>query len=521
MSRKLITMRKVKEVYRLYFEMGLSPRKIASALKIGRTTIRDYISRAKIAGLTVEEIRLFTEDELQSSLFVKPESQGKYPIPDWKEIHLEHKTKKITLQVLWEEYLEINPSGYSYGHFCELYQAYAKTLHVSMRQLHKAGDKMFVDYCGDTAKIIDRNTGEEKAAQIFVAVLGASNYLFAEATWSQSSEDWINSHVHALEFFGGVPKAIVPDNLKSAVTKANYYDPDINIAYSEFAEHYSTAILPARVRKPKDKSKAEGGVQYVQNWLLAQLRNIKFFTLSDLNKKINELLIRLNQRPFKKLPGCRFSMFEEVEKAALQELPNTRYEYSNWKHAKVNIDYHVEYKKFFYSVPWQNIHAKVLIRATSTTVEIFIKDKRIASHLRKFSGDRYTTRSEHMPSHHKFVKWSPERLISNGEKIGIAVKEIIEKILTSKKHPEQGFRSALGIFRLGNKVGNDRLINACKVAISLQSLTYRTVQTILENGQDKKADAEISEDKVLPEHSNIRGASYYKEDVDYANTTNN
>lgn len=520
MSRKLITMRKVKEVYRLYFELGLSSRKIASALKMGRTTVRDYVSRAKQAGLTVEEIKTYSEDELQASLFIKPASTGKYPVPDWKEIHLEHKTKKISLQVLWEEYLEINPDGYCYGHFCELYQAYAKTLHVTMRQLHKAGDKMFVDYCGDTVKIIDRNTGEEKKAQIFVAVLGGSNYLFAEATWSQSSADWISSHVHALEFFGGVSKAIVPDNLKSGVTKSNYYDPDINIAYAEFAAHYSTAILPARVKKPKDKSKAEGGVQYVQNWLLAKLRNLRFFTLSDLNSKINELVIELNKRPFKKLPGCRTSMFEDVEKAALQKLPTTRYEYSDWKQAKVNIDYHVEYKKFFYSVPWQNAHARVFVRATSTTIEVFIKDKRIASHLRKFSGDRYNTQSEHMPPHHKFVKWSPGRLISNGEKIGIPVKIVVENIINSKRHPEQGFRSALGIFRLGDKVGNIRLINACKVAIGLQSLTYKTVRTILENGQDRKADSEISEDKVLPEHSNIRGASYYKEDLDYANATN-
>jgi len=514
-------MRKVKEVYRLYFEMGLSPRKIALALKMGRTTVRDYVSRAKQAGLTVEEIKLFTEDELQASLFIKPQKTEKCPAPDWEEIHLEHKTKKISLQVLWEEYLAIHPDGYCYGHFCNLYQSYSKVLHISMRQLHKAGDKMFVDYCGDTAKIIDRNTGQEKKAQIFVAVLGASNYLFAEATWSQSSEDWISSHVHALEFFGGVPKAIVPDNLKSGVTKANYYDPDINIAYSEFAEHYSTAILPARVRKPKDKSKAECGVQYVQNWLFPQLRDIKFFTLSDLNKKINELVIKLNQRSFKKLSGCRISMFENIEKAALQPLPNIMYEYSDWKHAKVNIDYHVEYKKFFYSVPWQNAHARVTIRATTTTVEVFAKDIRIASHLRKDSGDRYTTLTEHMPPHHKFVKWSPSRLISNGEKIGNPVKIVVEKILNSKKHPEQGFRSALGIFRLGSKVGNIRLINACKVAIGLQSPTYRSVQTILENGQDRKADYEIAEDKVLPEHKNIRGASYYKEDKDYANTTNN
>lgn len=521
MSRKLITMRKVKEVYRLYYEMGLSPRKIAAALKMGRTTVRDYISRAEKAGLTTEEVKFFTEEELEAALFLLPAKKSNYPIPEWQNIHLEHKTKRVSLQVLWEEYIEVHPDGYSYGHFCELYQKYRKTLNVSMRQLHKAGDKMFVDYCGDTVAIIDKTTGGEKRAQVFVAVLGASNYLFAEASWSQSSEDWINSHVHALEFFGGVPKAIVPDNLKSGVTKANYYDPDINVSYLEFAKHYSTAILPARVRKPKDKSKAEGGVQYVQNWLLAKLRNLRFFTLSSLNKKIRELLIELNNRPFKKLPGCRYSMFKDIEEGALQGMPAKKYEYADWKHAKVNIDYHVEYKKFFYSVPWQNAQAKVLIRATSNTIEIFINDKRIASHIRTYQGDRYSTLSEHMPPHHKFVRWSPEKLIEKGAKIGPSVKKVIENIINSRKYPEQGFRSALGILRLANKTGNKRLSDACIVAIRLGSPKYKTVRTILENGQDKKANAEISEDQTLPKHANIRGENYFKENNNHAHTTNN
>ncbi len=511
MSRKLTTMRKVKEVYRLYFEMGLSSRKIAAALKIGRTTVRDYISRAEKADLTTEEIKFFSEEELEAALFRLPAKQSNYPKPEWQNIHLEHKTKGVSLQVLWEEYLEVHPDGYCYGHFCELYKNYHKTLNVSMRQLHKAGDKMFVDYCGDTVGIIDKSTGEEKKAQIFVAVLGASNYLFAEASWSQSSEDWINSHVHALEFFGGVPKAIVPDNLKSGVTKANFYDPDINVSYLEFAKYYSTAILPARVRKPKDKSKAEGGVQYVQNWLLAKLRNLRFFTLSSLNKKIRELLIELNKRPFKKLPGCRYSMFKDIEEGTLQELPAKKYEYADWKHAKVNIDYHVEYKKFFYSVPWQNARAKVLIRATLDTIEMFINDQRIASHIRNYQGDRYSTLSEHMPPNHKFVKWSPDRLIDDGAKIGAPVKEVIKNIINSRKHPEQGFRSALGVLRLANKAGNKRLVDACIVAIRLNSLRYKTVQRILENGQDKKANTEILEDKILPEHTNIRGENYFKE----------
>lgn len=521
MSRKHISMRKIKEVLRLNQSKGLSPRAIASIVKIGRTTVQEYISRAKDAGITLEIAESISESDLENRLFKSPGVSAGRPVPDWKAIHLEHRKNSVTLQVLWEEYKDAEADGLSYPYFCDLYRRFSRTVDISMRQIHKAGDKMFVDYCGQTVAIINPATGEVLHAEIFVAVLGASNYIYAEATWSQQLSDWISSHVKALEFFGGVPRAIVPDNLKPGVTRPGYYDPDINPSYAEFARHYDTTILPARIRKPKDKAKVEAGVQVVQRWLLAKLRHRRFHSLESLNQSIRELLMTLNDRPFRKLEGSRRSLFTELDKPALSPLPARPYEFASWKAAKVNIDYHVEFKKFFYSVSWREAHQKVRIRATATTVEIFKGDQRIAVHVRKYIGDRYSTLEEHMPPQHQFLRWPPSKLVAMGEKIGEPVKAVVEAVFKSKSHPEQGFRAALGLLRLARVLGEDRLLNACKKAISLGSPTYKSVKSILETGQDKCLSTTAEEQK-LPVHENIRGAAYYQnsEESQNASTTN-
>lgn len=512
MSRKRTSMRKIKEILRLHSK-GLSPRQIGKIVKIGRTTVQDHLKRSYEARISIEIAESMSEAELENRLFKMPQNPSGKVMPCWETIHLEHRKNDVTLQVLWEEYRDQEPDGLSYSYFCDLYRKFSKTVDLSMRQVHKAGEKMFVDYCGKTVEIIDPITGEIRHAQIFVAVLGASNYLYAEATWSQQLSDWISSHVRALEFFGGVPKAIVVDNLKSGVTSPSYYDPDINPSYAEFARHYDTVILPARIKKPKDKAKAEAGVQLVQRWLLARLRHQKFFNLTSLNNAIKGMLMTLNDRPFRKLEGCRKSIYDSLEKSALMPLPVSSYEFAAWKNAKVNIDYHVEFKKFFYSVSWREVHQRVRIRATASTIEIFKADRRIAAHLRKYTGDRYSTLEEHMPAQHKAMKWSPSKLIKMAAKIDQAVKSVIETILNSRPHPEQGYRASLGVLRLGRLLGDDRLTNACKKAIELGSPTYKSIKAILENGQDRCLLPQ-QENRDLPKHQNIRGAEYYKHEED-------
>lgn len=521
MSRKHISMRKIKEILRLSCLKQLSPRAIGNIVKIGRSTVQDHLQRAKNAGITLEMAESIPEEELEKLLFSLPGSSSNRPQPCWKTIHLEHRKKDVTMQVLWEEYKEQEPDGLSYSYFCDLYRKFTKTVDISMRQIHKAGEKMFVDYCGKTVEIFDAVTGEIRIAQVFVAVLGASNYLYAEATWSQQLSDWLFSHVRALEFFGGVPRAIVPDNLKSGVTKPDYYDPDINPSYVEFARHYDTTILPARIKKPKDKAKAKIGVQLVQRWLLAKLRHRRFSSIASLNSAIRELLITINDRPFKKLEGSRRSIFESLEKPAMAPLPAAAYEFAAWKIAKVSIDYHVEFKKFFYSVSWKEVHQKVRMRVTATTVEIFKDDQRLAVHLRKYTGDSYSTLEEHMPPQHKFMKWQPGKLLFIAEKIGEPVKRVLEEIFKARPHPEQGFRSALGLLRLGRILGEERLLNACKKAIDIGSPKYKSVKAILESGQDRCI-SDKDENKQLPKHENIRGMAYYqtKEEDDDAAATN-
>jgi transposase len=378
-----------------------------------------------------------------------------------------------------------------------------------MRHEHRAGEKMFVDYAGQPVSVIDRETGEIHKAQIFVAVLGASNYTYAEATLSQQVEDWIGSHVRAFSFFGGVTEAIVPDNLKSGVSKVCRYEPDINPTYHDLANHYQTVVLPARVRKPRDKAKAEAGVLLVERWILARLRKHTFFSLAELNKVIGELLAILNTKPFKKLPGSRQSRFAELDKPALKPLPAAPYEVAYWKKAMVHLDYHVEVEGHYYSVPYTLVKKQLEIRYTRTTVECLYRNQRIASHLRNQVRGRHTTIKEHMPlKHQQYSEWNPERFTRWAAKIGPQTKVLTETLLVQRAHPQQAYRTLLGILRLGKAYGEQRLEAACDRALHINALSYRSIESILKNGLDQKP-LQRQENSTPIQHGNIRGADYY------------
>ena len=435
------------------------------------------------------------------------------PKPDWNVVHHELQKKGVTLFLLWEEYKQANPNGFQYSWFCREYSNWLGKRDLVMRHTHRAGEKLFVDYTGKTVPIIDPHTGEVHEADIFVAVLGASNYTYAEATWSQNLWDWINSHIRTFKYLNGVPRVVVPDNLKSGVKKAHIYEPDINPTYQEMASHYNVAIIPARKRKPKDKSKAEVGVQVVTRWILAKLRNQTFFTLYSLNQEIKKLLEQLNQRPFKKLEGTRKSLFEDLDKPALQPLPVTHYEYALWKKVRVNIDYHVEIERHYYSVPHQLVKKELDARYSENTVEIFHKNRRVASHKRSYKKGKHTTVKEHMPKGHKeYAKWTPERIVNWAQKSGPFTAELVQEIMAKKTHPQQGFRPCLGIMRLGKHYGFDRLNNACRRALKLGSSNYKSIESILKNNLDKQLLPGEMENPIHNslDHHNIRGAKYYQ-----------
>ncbi|MEW6238068.1 MAG: IS21 family transposase [Candidatus Omnitrophota bacterium] len=402
------------------------------------------------------------------------------------------------------------PDGYQYTQFCERYRRWKGSLDPCMRQEHKAGEKLFVDYCGQTVPVIDRTTGEAKEAQIFVAALGASNYTYAEATWTQQLPDWIGAHVRALNFFGGCPEVLIPDNLRSGVSQACRYEPDLNPTYQAFAAHYGIAVIPTRVRKPQDKAKVEKSVQLVENWILARLRNQTFFSLSELNQAMGACLQELNDRPFQKLNGTRRSLFESVERPALQPLPATPFELAEWKQVTVGNDYHVELDRHYYSVPHAYMRRKVDIRHAAKTVEAYWRGERIASHARSDRAGGCTTVREHMPKEHQEVlDWTPEQLRNQAQSIGLFSGRLIERVLESSRHPLQGARTSLGILRLGKIFGTDRLERACERALLIQALTYQSVHSILKKGLDRLPPPQPPPPAPSIQHSNIRGAQYY------------
>ncbi|MGB9868288.1 MAG: IS21 family transposase [Bacillota bacterium] len=503
-------MRKVKEILRLRWGLGLGVRQIARSCSVSHSTVSEVLARAETAGLSWPLPEDLDEATLEAKLYPAPsQTKNGKPLPDMEYIHKELRRKGVTLQLLWEEYKQAHPDGYQRSQFCQLYRDWAKTIDMSMRQIHIAGEKMFVDYAGQKVPVIELSTGEVREASVFIAVLGASNYTYAEPTWDQTLEAWISAHVRAFEFFGGVPRVIVPDNLKSGVKQPDYYEPDINLTYQEMAVHYNAVVLPARVRKPKDKAKVEEAVQNSERRILARLRNRTFFGLAELREAIQEALEDLNNRPFQKMDGCRRSLFLSLDKPALQPLPGTRYEFALWKKARANVDYHVEVDHNYYSVPYQLARQEVEVRLTASTVEVLFKGKRMASHRRLYGKGQYSTLKDHMPdSHRRYLEWSPSRIVRWAESIGPNTAKVAETILAQKPHPEQGFRSCLGMFRLAKEYGNDRVEAACGRAVALGAYSYRSVQSILKRNLDQ-AKAEAPVEVVTVEHENVRGAGYY------------
>jgi transposase len=507
-------MRQIRQILKLAWEAGLVRRQIARCLSLSPTTVSEYLDRAERAGLGWPLPAELDDAQLEAKLFTRPAPPrlGERPLPDFAEVHRELKRKGVTLMLLWQEYKEQHPNGLQYSQFCERYRHFAGRLDLVMRQSHRAGEKLFVDYAGQTVEVVDRSTGEVCRAQIFVATLGASNYTYAEATWTQSLPDWIGSHVRALEYFGAVPALLVPDNLRSGVTRACRYEPEPNVTYAEMAHHYGTAILPARVARPRDKPKVENAVLLVERWILARLRHCMFFSLAELNRAIGTLLEPLNAKAFRKLPGSRRTLFETLDRPAMHPLPELRYEFAEWKKVRVNIDYHVEVDGHYYSVPYQLVRHQLEARFTATTVECLHKGKRVASHPRSALRGRHTTVAEHMPkAHQAYLKWTPERLVRWAEQTGPGTAELVATILQSRAHPQQGFRSCLGILRLEKSFTGERLEAACRRALTLQSTSYKSVHSILKNGLDR-APLPGESEKDAPEpiaHGNIRGADYY------------
>ena len=511
MAQKGLSMRKIEEILRLKWEKGLSNRAIAKSCRISAGSVSNYIQRATVAGLSWPLPEDLGAEDLEALLFPHERlpSDRVIPQPDWRDLHKELKRKGVTLSLLWLEYRAAHPDGYSYSQFCYRYRAWTKPLKPVMRQRHKAGEKLFVDYAGQTAEVVDPDTGEIRAAQVFVATLGASSYTYAEAHWAQDLPNWIGGHVRALDFFGGAPDVLVPDNLKAGVTRANLYEPDVNPTYLEFARHYGIAVVPARVRKPKDKAKVEVGVQVVERWVLAPLRDRRFFSLAALNRAMRELLAVLNEREMKHLEQSRRALFEELDQPALAPLPIQPYEFALWKRARVHIDYHVSFEKHLYSVPYTLVGKEVDVRATESTVEIYFQRKRVASHPRSDAKGRFTTQNAHMPKAHRaYQNWSSERFLRWAAEIGEQAQELIADVLAGRRHPEQAFRTCLGILGLAKGYTPERLEAACLRANAAGIRSYRGVRNILDNHLDQVALDPVPP-TPLPAHENIRAENYY------------
>ena len=508
-------MRHAREIIRLKFSACLATREIARRLGIAPSTARETLRRFERSDLTWPLPEVLNEEELEAALYADSKSKRGHrrcAEPDWPVLHREMKRKHVTLLILWDEYIATNPDGYSYSRFCELYRGFGSKLSPTMRQTHAAGERLFVDYAGDGVPVvIDRLTGEMRKAQIFVAVLGASSFTFARATWTQTLADWIDAHVHAFEAIGGVPHLLVPDNTKTAVIKACLYDPLVNRTYAEMAAHYGTAILPARPRRPRDKAKVEQAVLIVERWIFGRLRHRTFYSLAELNVAIADLLKRLNEeRPIRRLGVTRRQLLEEIDRPALKPLPSEPYEFCEWRRCRVGIDYHVEAGAHYYSVPHRFARAEVDVRLTTKTVEVFLKGERIAAHRRVSGNHGHTTETEHMPSSHRRYKdWTIDRIRADAGLIGPATAALCELILEQRPHPEQGFRACLGIIRLARPYGVERVEAAAERAIEIGARTYGSVKSILDNRLDRRPVHKRAADGTPILHANIRGPRYY------------
>jgi transposase len=499
-------MRKIREILRLKFT-GLSPRKIAASVGTALSTIQECLRRTSQASLSWPLPDELDDERIEALLYPQKPREDAAVLPDFAHVQRELARPGMTRMLLWQEYKAEHPDGLQYTAFCIHYRKWLeRTAEPVMRFEHRAGDKCFVDYAGQTAEVIDRTSGEIRQAQVFVAVLGCSNYTYVEASWSQALADWLGAHVRALAFFGGTPAALVPDNLKSGVDRAHRYDPDLNRAYAEFAEHYGVAILPARVRKPRDKSKVETAVQIVERWILARLRDRQFFSLAELNAAIDQLLIELNERPFQKLDGSRRSRFIELDRPALKALPPRAYEYAQWKLAKVHPDYHIEVDHAYYSVPYKHIGERVEVRVSARMLEIFAKRQLIASHIRLFKRGARATLDAHRPANHRaIIDTTIERLMQRAEAIAPSVAQVLAEQFNRKRHPEEALRVAQGILRLAQDFSPARLAAACERALILKACNYRSVRALIVTPPTESGDAR----QLSLMHENVRGPEYF------------
>jgi transposase len=509
-------MRKVFEALRLAFDQGRSQREIATILALSQSTIHEYLGRFRASGLPWPLPPALDEAAAEAQLFVRQAPpRGARPVPDWATLHQELKRKGVTLQLLWMEYKQRTPEGtpcYQYTQFCRHYHAWAGTLEPVLRQVHVAGEKCFVDYAGPTMPVVDRTTGEIREAQIFVAALGASHLIYAEPTWTQTLGDWIGAHVRMLEYYGGAPALIVPDNLRAGVTQACYYEPVLHPTYQDFATHYATAILPTRAFHPRDKAKVETAVQIVEREILAPLRHEVFHSLAELAHAIAFARERVNDRPFQKLAGSRRSVFLATEHAMLRPLPATRYELADWKTAKVNIDYHISVEGHLYSVPYRLVGATVTVRLTATMIEVLHQGTRIAAHRRSAMKGRFTTEPTHRPkAHQRHLEWTPSRLIAWGASIGPGTAALVTGLLARYPHPEQSYRACLGLLSLKQRVDTTRLEAACVRAHAAGTISYRSVKSILATGLDTlPPEPPTHAARHLPAtHAHVRGPAYY------------
>jgi transposase len=503
-------MRKIRDVLRLS-AAGMSKRQIAVSLGVSATAAGECLRRARHAGVTWPLPEDLTDEALERRLYPPPAitAKDRRPRPDWAAVHRELRRAGVTLQLLWEEHRAAYPDGYGFSRFCELYRTWKTRLSPTMRQSHVAGERLFVDYAGTTLPLVDASTGKLMSAQLFVAVLGASNYTYAEASWTQGLSDWIGAHTRSFAFIGGVPAMVVSDNLRSGISKACFYEPAVNRSYAEMAAHYNTAIVPARPYKPRDKAKVEVAVQIATRFIIAKLRNRRFFSLPALNAAIAELLTQINNRGSRHLGASRRTLFEELERAALKPLPAEPYVFAEWKECRVGLDYHVEIDKHYYSVPHQLLREKVWARITARTVEVFHRGKRVAAHVRSSSNRKHTTVREHMPSsHQRYADWTPERLRRQAGAIGRNTSALVEIILRERTHPEQGFRACVGIVRLAKTYGRERLEAACARALDIGARSYSSVNSILKNHLDRQRPATPADGPAIA-HDNIRGPTYF------------
>ena len=507
-------MRKIKEVLRLKYDCGLSAREIARSCQVSRSTIADYLMRARAAGISWPEATTLTDTQIDERLFPQPvPSSIKRPEPDYEYIYNElrkYRKFNLTLIQVWLEYKEEYPGGYQYSQFCDRYRRWKGKLDYYMRQEHRYGEKVFIDY-SDGLSIVDMATGEIIPTQLFLAVWGASNYTYAEATLSQTLPEWIGSHRRALEYFRCAPRVLVPDNLKSGVSKACKYEPELNPTYADMAEHYGCAVIPARPRKPRDKAKAEAGVLIAQRWILAVLRKRTFYSLAELNAAIRECLEILNTRPMRRLKKSRQELFESLDRPSALALPVRPYEYAEWLKARVGFNYHIEVDNHSYSIPFQFLHEKLDVRLTATTIEAFRKGERVAAHARSYVKGGYTTLKEHMPPEHRaYAEWNPSRFIKWADKTGTATARLVEKVLAGRTYPEQAYKTCMGIIHLSRHYESERVEAAAERALKYNACSFRSMKAILAAGLDKQPDSRETGQMSLPLHQNIRGKQYYQ-----------